>query len=452
MSKLSKFDRTILGVMGILAVLLAGVWAAWQVIGMPAPKPDRSDLLVGARGPLGIQFGIPVDPVNAQKHIIFDPLLVGNFTWVGNTAYFWPYEPLSEGQVYTVRVDAGIQTSDNRALRSGAEWQVRVRAAEAVYLAPSRGPDLWRVDPQGGAPQQLTNSGGLVFDYAVAPDGESLVYSRYDEQGGVSLWRVDRNGDDDHLLLDCGADWCINPAFSPDGRQLAYARKLAAISEGSSPGVPRIWLMDLESLDTQRLYANPDIGGGEPAWSQDGRYLAFFDGIANGLHLANLVTHQDRVLPVEMGMTARWSPDSLSLLYTNIVVEETYAYETVFRYAVPTQQISLALGEDALPLDYSPVAFSADGQWLVVGVREITGGPARQMWLMGADGSDRQAVTQDPLVNTSAFSWSPGGEQVLYQSLALGSSSAAPQVMVWDRVSGAHKLLSADATRPSWLP
>ncbi len=87
-------------------------------------------------------------------------------------------------------------------------------------------------------------------------------------------------------------------------------------------------------------------------------------------------------------------------------------------------------------MDYSPVAFSTDPDWLVVGIRDITGNPVQQMWLMRSTGSDRQPVTEDPLVNTGAYSWSPAGEQVVYQAFETGSSSATPQVMLWDRATG----------------
>ncbi len=46
-------------------------------------------------------------------------------------------------------------------------------------------------------------------------------------------------------------------------------------------------------------------------------------------------------------------------------------------------------------MDYSPVAFSPNGQWLVVGIREVGGSPARQMWVMQPDGSLRQQITQE---------------------------------------------------------
>ena len=79
---------------------------------------------------------------------------------------------------------------------------------------------------------QLTNTSGRVFDFNVSPDGERIAFSSYDDQGGISLWTVDRSGNA-QILLDCGEDWCINPDFSPDGSKLAYVRRSAGISEGS---------------------------------------------------------------------------------------------------------------------------------------------------------------------------------------------------------------------------
>jgi TolB protein len=335
-------------------------------------------------------------------------------------------------------------------------WQfggksARVRESGVVYLAPSREPELWFSDLGDAGPVQLTQTGGRVFDYGVAPDGERIVFSSYDEKGGISLWTVDRSGSA-QILLDCGEDWCINPDFSPDGSKLAYARRYAGISEGSSAGIPRVWIMDLDSGETEALFANPNISGSEPSWSPDGNRIAYYDGLSQGLRLTKLDNGDDILLPSEMGMTLEWVPDGSALYFTNIVLEASRGYETVFRYDLSTEELTRGLGEDALPMDYGPVAIAPQGDWLIVGIREASGNPARMLWLMRPDGSDRQSVTSDPLTNVGAYRWSLDGEQVVYQALELGSSNALPYVVIWSRSSGESRILAENASRPQWIP
>jgi Tol biopolymer transport system component len=392
-----------------------------------------------------------VERISAQGSIRFEPNLEGEMAWIGNVAYFWPSQPLEAGQVVKVIIAPGIQAVDGRMVRNAVEWQVRVRESGLVYLAPSREPELWFSDLSDADPVQLTDTGGRVFDFGVSPDGERVAFSRFDDQGGISLWAVDRTGSA-KILLDCGEDVCINPDFSPDGSHLAYARRNAGISEGSSPGIPRLWIMNLESGETEALYANPNISGSEPSWSPDGSRIAFYDGLSQGLRLTQLDTREDILLPSEMGMTLEWTPDGTALYFSNIILEESRGYEVVFRYALTSGELTRGLGEDALPLDYGPVAIHPQGDWLVVGIREASGNPARMLWLMRSDGSERQAVTSDPLINVGAYRWSPNGDQVAYQALELGSSSAQPFVMVWSRTAGESRVLAENASRPQWIP
>ena len=123
-----------------------------------------------------------------------------------------------------------------------------------------------------------------------------------------------------------------------------------------------MWIMDLENGETEALYANPNISGSEPSWSPDGSRIAFFDGLSQGLRLINLDTREDILLPSEMGMTLEWLPDGSALFFTNITLEESRGYETVFRYDLSTEELTRGLGEDALPMDYGPVAIAPAGR------------------------------------------------------------------------------------------
>ncbi len=63
------------------------------------------------------------------------------------------------------------------------------------------------------------------------------------------------------------------PAWSPDGRWLAFA--LASGQGTGEDPVDGIWVMDVETLETQRLLPG---GIDAPTWSPDGGYLAAYDG------------------------------------------------------------------------------------------------------------------------------------------------------------------------------
>ena len=79
------------------------------------------------------------------------------------------------------------------------------------------------------------------------PQGEGIVYSVLREDGGADLWRMDRDGSEQRLLLACPEAACLDPAWSPDGETLAYERRdIWAGAPNLDPKAGRIWLLDLE--------------------------------------------------------------------------------------------------------------------------------------------------------------------------------------------------------------
>ncbi len=137
--------------------------------------------------------------------------------------------------------------------------------------------DLWRVAAQGGTPQRLTATAGPVMLPAFSPDGRSIAYlarpGRNAYGRNVRLYVIPSDGDGarttcltDALDRSCGP-LHVRPLWSPDGRSIVVAAE--------DRGDVGLWRVAASGTDPLRR-----IVGGERALngfsaSADGRVLAF---------------------------------------------------------------------------------------------------------------------------------------------------------------------------------
>ena len=126
-------------------------------------------------------------------------------------------------------------------------------------------------DSDGGNPVVLRTSPDPIMSPAWSPDGRWLAYVSF--EGGSSRIMVQELATG--LRRELTAFPGINgaPAFSPDGRRLALTL--------SRDGSPDIYVLTLESGELRRLTSGPGIDT-EPAWSPDGRTLVFTSDRSGG--------------------------------------------------------------------------------------------------------------------------------------------------------------------------
>lgn len=146
------------------------------------------------------------------------------------------------------------------------------------------------VNPDGSCLQRRAPDGAFDQDPAWSPDGSKLAFAR-----AANITVMDADGDNVRQLTTSGAD--RGPAWSPDGRRIAFVRQ-----DGSG-----IWVMGTDGSGPSVVYDPPDAIPLEVSWSPDGSRLTF-SGTSPGIW----VVGANGAGPVKVnagGNSPAWGPD-----------------------------------------------------------------------------------------------------------------------------------------------
>ena len=260
----------------------------------------------------------------------------------GNTASATPVAVEGENiGNFNWTADGNLLTSDfSRVLRSdvhGKSATVLLSDPAAAIFAVSRcgerymafqwwfhgGTNLggvWRADADGSNIRQLTNGDNDGWQQKVVCAG-NWVYFFHDVH---NIWRVPLDGPaGDFSKAGPVAATAIPGGFhtgrgmgvSPDGKTLTYLVELVNVSE---TGVPKIGLLNLETLAAPRMIdPNPAIALG-PQFTPDGKSVAYpvREGGIDNLWLQSVdgsAPHPITKFDSEQILSFEWSPDGKSL-------------------------------------------------------------------------------------------------------------------------------------------
>ncbi len=321
-----------------------------------------------------------------------------------------------------------------------------------IYLHPSGSPaQIWVSDSAGKEQRALTEQAEGVFDFGVSTDGSQIVYSAGNTEGGYDLWIMDRSGENRRKLLDCGAEWCVEAAISPDNRHLAYSRYGGPAEAGNVEAAGKIMIFELDTPG-EALPGGEALAGRKPGWSPDGRYLNFYDPDGGGIRLIDRESGQAVLLSSVQGESGDWSLDGRHLLYLIPHLVGLPSSNQLASADLLERKIEGIMLEKGVQLEFNSPAWSPDGEWIAIS-RRLTGGNfSGQIWIYSLKGLDPLAVASDATRHFAAPRWNPAGKSLVYQGTISGSSSAKPQVLVWDTQSGESITLSEDAYLPDWIP
>jgi Tol biopolymer transport system component len=184
----------------------------------------------------------------------------------------------------------------------------------------------------------------------------------------------------------------IDPAWSPNGRLLAFASKRT--------GTFDIYVMNSDGSGSRQL-TSTSADDANPTWSPDGRSIAFDRGASGRLYVMKADGTGVRRITHDMA-------------------------------------------------DETDPAWSPRGDWIAY-VRKTPGTDAREIWLVRPDGSGRRRLTSLGATSESP-AWSPDGRRVAFSSTGGGLKYQIYSVDIDGK--GIRKLTrsSADAFEPAWSP
>ncbi len=165
-------------------------------------------------------------------------------------------------------------------------------------------------DADGYNPRPLLVSNDPIMSPAWSPNGKQIAYVSF-ENKHAAIYVEDVATGSRRLLSEFRG---INgaPAWSPDGRKLAVVL--------SKDGSPNIYMMDLASRSLTQMTHDWSINT-EPSWSRDGRFIIFTSNRSGGpqIYQKNLATGAISRVTYEGNYNARasFTPDGNHIVVLN---------------------------------------------------------------------------------------------------------------------------------------
>ncbi|HEX3129356.1 MAG TPA: protein kinase, partial [Thermoanaerobaculia bacterium] len=372
---------------------------------------------------------------------------------------------------YLLRSESGgaapVQATFTRLTEQDGSETFPSLSPEGNYFIYVKSSDIYLQRVGGGNPIDLTpNTPWDDTQPAFSPDGQTIAFrserpgaagAAGGDTGGIFL--MGATGESVRRLADFG----FNPAWSPDGKEVAVATESVATSPWIRTSQSRIFRLDvatgerhpvgefdavqpswspggkriaywgsLPGVATRAVFTVPVSGGGEPVqvttdsalnwnpvWSPDGRYLYYVSDRGGSMNLWRVRIDEDSgkadgepqpvTTPSPWSSLLSLSKDGRQILYATVdnrnLLEKTDLAPGTFEPLGPPKPVT----EESKAFRFIEV--SPDGKRLAFD----TSVPQEDLFILDLEGGGIRRLTDDPAKDRIPR-WSPDGSRLIFYS------------------------------------
>lgn len=219
----------------------------------------------------------------------------------------------------------------------------------------------------------------------------------------------------------------LEPAVSPDGTQIAFTSNRSLTDESADN---EIYLMNMDGSGLTQVtdqFSGPPSGNAEfePAWSPDGKKIAFRrgNGVAAELYIIDLETKNETLLPGTGegvkgfdGLPA-WSPDGKTIAFRR--GSGSGADIWLWDLARSSGSALTAVGD----VTETQPNWSPDGKTIVFARGDE--GVGAGIWVISSSGGVATPLTSPTTYSDTAPAWSPDGTRIVFQTSRHGTPPAS---------------------------